>query len=570
MTVSGKARLRVFWTGGFFTNASLAIVNRRLVRALIDRNNIDISIGTDAVVPEVLPPEFRSMVGHMTFDESSADLNVVHQWPPRFAVPASSRYVHIQPWEYGSMPTAWYDALHDDCDDVWTHSTYNRQTYLDAGMPADRVAIVPHGVDTNVFRPDGPKMRTSGPAFRFLFVGGTLARKGIDVLINAYGRAFGARDNVVLMIKDVNTTDFYRGLTHGDQIRALARKSNVARLEYIDGMFSDDVMAELFRATDCLVLPYRGEGFGMPVLEAMACGVPVIVTGGGATDDFVDENVGWRIPAKHVDLEPGTAPFPTVGSAWILEPDGDSLARILREVFENRDELRNRSLAAAARARALTWERAASIAEQRLFEIAAREAVPAKRRDRRYRDPHTYEEKVFGTGKLDGIVLEAFRRLGAGRATFVELTQGATIAAACTLARGMRWRGLVAERESQSASAVRYRYQDSPNTKIIFEPFESTAIAELLRAHGFDVELDLLSLGCPDGAAMLEALEPFRPRVITCSTAIQASIGLAAARLGYMHVANDTERSDALFVRSDLAQRVGFEPIESTARLRHA
>ena len=57
-------------------------------------------------------------------------------------------------------------------------------------------------------------------------------------------------------------------------------------------------MPRLFAACDVLVHPYRGEGFGLPVLEAMACGLPVVVTAGGPTDEFVPPAACWRVPAR--------------------------------------------------------------------------------------------------------------------------------------------------------------------------------------------------------------------------------------------------------------------------------
>jgi glycosyltransferase involved in cell wall biosynthesis len=553
-------RLRVYWSGGFFTNASLAIVNRRLVRALIDRGNVEIAIGTDPLVPDALPDELRRLAAHSAFGAERADVTVVHTWPPRLAACAGLRYVHVQPWEHGSMPAEWYAWLRDDCDDVWTHSTYNRRTYLDAGMPPERVAVIPHGVDLQIFKPDGPKMRTSGGAFRFLFVGGTLTRKGIDLLVNAYVRAFTARDDVVLMIKDVNAATFYRGQTRGAEIRAIAQRPGVARIEYVDATLPDEGMAQLFRAADCLVLPYRGEGFGLPVIEAMASGLPVIVTAGGATDDFVDESVGWRIASRRRELEPAESPLPTVTPAWLLEPDLDALIDALRHAYLQPDDARRRGQAAARRARTWTWDRAATIAERRLHEVFEREPMPARRRDERYRDPQLYEEQIFGTGKLDGIVLETFRRLGVQRASFVELSRHGTFAVAPVLARGMHWHGLVVEREARAAPIAATRYAGAPNTAVIAERFTPASVAPLLAAHGIAPGFDLLALGCEDAAEIWEALAPFSPRAVACAAGSAAGLEASAARLGYEHVASESARGDALFVRNDLAERAAFRP----------
>ena len=549
--------MRVYWKGGFFTNASLAIVNRRLVQALIDRGNIEITIGTDPIVPDTLPPEFRSLATRATSGYDGADISVVHEFPPHFAAPADSRYVHIQPWEFGSMPREWYDKLHDDCDDFWVHSDFNRNVLIDDGFPSDRLAVIPHGVDTRVFNPNGPKIRTSGPAFRFLFVGGTIERKGIDVLINAYHRAFRPNDNVILMIKDVNTTTFYRGHTRGAEIQALTQRTDVPRIEYVDGIFPDEAMAQLYRAADCLVLPYRGEGFGLPVLEAMACGKPVIVTDGGATDDFVDESVGWRIPSRRGRLLSDN--IPTMREASQLEPQLDALIEILRAVYAQAGEVQKRGMAAAERASAWTWDRSGAIAEQRLFQISERPGVPVNGRAIRYRDPLVYELNVFGSSKLDGILLELFARLGVAEPTFVELTDGAPIAAAPVLARGMRWRGLVFERNPGSFPGVKTSYAESPRTKFFFQPFSAATVPETVRLNGMKDGFDLLSLGCGDAIELLRSLSSFHPRVVVCDAKAASLVQTVASELGYTSAARETSRGDALFVRSDLGERAGFE-----------
>jgi len=517
--------LRVYWKGPFYTSTSLAIVNRRLVSALLKRGNLDIAISTDPLAPNSLSPEFRALAEHTHFGAAEADVTILHEFPPRFAAPAESRYVHVQPWEFGSMPQAWYDALHDDCDEIWVHSTYNRDAYVEAGIAPDRVGIVPHGVDPNVFTPDGPKAALGDERFRFLFVGATIPRKGIDLLVNAYLAEFTPRDRVALTIKDASTNE-YRGLTRSVDIQALAARPDLARIEYIDQTVPDEAMAQIYRAADCFVLPYRGEGFGMPILEAMASGLPSIVTDGGASDDFVDAQVGWRIPSARVDVDPAIIPFPTVTPPWIREPDKVALQQLLREAFESHEEVRRRGAAAARRARAdWTWDHAAARVERRLETLSQRDPVLARARQDRYRDSALYAEQAFGTTALDGIVVELFRRIGAGSAFFVEVTRGG-FSVAPALARGLSWKG------------------------ILLGETDAEALA------GPPDEIDLLSLACSNAESVTRRLASYRPRVIVSATPIDLA--------GYARI--DVALPVSLFVRSDLAARAGFtlrEPARS-------
>jgi hypothetical protein len=135
-----------------------------------------------------------------------------------------------------------------------------------------------------------------------------------------------------------------------------------------------------------------------------------MATAGGATDDFVDETVGWRIPSKKVPTQPGQ-PVATRGPAWLMECDVDALSRLLRYAYGHREETRARGEAGAKRAAAWTWDNAARIAEERLLEIAARPVVFSAQRDARYRDAHVYGDRRAGPSLIDGLLRELFARI---------------------------------------------------------------------------------------------------------------------------------------------------------------
>ena len=90
-------------------------------------------------------------------------------------------------------------------------------------------------------------------------------------------------------------------------------------------------MARLYAACDCLVHPFRGEGFGLPIVEAMACGLPVIVTGAGPVLDYASEETAFLIPARRGNFaEFRVGDLETIGRPWLWEPDFDALVDHLR------------------------------------------------------------------------------------------------------------------------------------------------------------------------------------------------------------------------------------------------
>lgn len=379
--------VRVRWEGEWYVHHSLAKVNRELVARLSRSADLRLSLVAGAAARVEAGADFgvssdaiarlpvtgacsTTPVAEAALADRRVDVHVSHRWPPRFERPDASRWVWIQPWEFGALPATWLEPLRTGVDEVWAPSRYVRQLYLDAGVDPAIVHRVPNGVDTAAFRPGVAPLRLPTRArFRFLFVGGTIWRKGIDVLLQAYASAFSSAADVALVIKDMGTTSFYRHAHARESIERLQRTPGVAEILYLEETLGEADMPRLYAACDCLVHPYRGEGFGLPVAEAMACGLPVVVTAGGACDDFCDTDCAALVGARRIELPP--ADFETVGAPWALEPDVEDLARHMRELHADATMRARLGRQAAARIRGeFGWDRAAEIARRRLHALA--------------------------------------------------------------------------------------------------------------------------------------------------------------------------------------------------------
>jgi glycosyltransferase involved in cell wall biosynthesis len=378
LTRRGLGRARVRWEGPQLVNHSLALVNREMELALLQQRNVELTIAP--TLPDTFTQSLNSRVSEIPIHygcslTGPADVHIRHQWPPNWQPPQEGRWVVIQPWEYGALPEEWVRPINRDVDEVWAPSTFVRNLYLESGVDAARVCVVPNGVDADFFKPGGrPYPLKSAKKFKFLFLGGTIHRKGIDVLLDAYCRAFTTADDVSLVIKDMGASGIYRGQGMGDRIRQLQSQTNVPHILYLDRDLTDDQMVQLYNACDCLVHPYRGEGFALPVLEAMSCALPVVVTAGGATDDFVDDKTGYRIPARRqVFGNRAISGLKTVGDLWLLEPDIEALIQTLTRVFRNAEEARDVGKRARLKVESgWTWKHAADIAASRIEELRSR------------------------------------------------------------------------------------------------------------------------------------------------------------------------------------------------------
>ena len=379
---SSESRMtkRILWEGSFFSHHSLALVNRELVAQLAHHAELDVAIRsgeaeTDFAWDAERVAELRRLEANPGVE---ADVVVRHRWPFDPHPPAAGKWVIFQPWEYGAIPRAWYDPMRFAADEVWTYSTWNRDRYIEAGLPEEKVHAVPLGVHPVMLTEPEPFPLRTRKRFKFLFVGGTIPRKGIDLLLDAYVRAFGSADDVCLVIKDFGVGTFYKGQTYERFIRELQRKPGAPEIEYLTDDLTPEQLRDLYHACDCLVHPFRGEGWGLPIMEAMACGLPVIVPDQGGAADFCTSETAILLPARRVNVPPAIrADLDTIGMPWWLEVNPAELRERMWGIYENFASVTGlaRQGQAAVRAR-LTWDAAAEVANARLRHLAGAPTSP--------------------------------------------------------------------------------------------------------------------------------------------------------------------------------------------------
>ncbi|MCB9831517.1 MAG: glycosyltransferase [Planctomycetes bacterium] len=370
------AALPLIWEGTQFRHHSLAVVNREICSRLIARgHDLEARLYEEHAFDAAAMPRFRRLQAR--FDQPCREpalVHVRHQWPPRFADFDAPAGVMIQPWEFGSVPRTWIDEMSSRLRELWVPSRYNRQCYIDGGFAADRVRVIPNGVDLERFNPEVAPLRLpTRKAFKFLFVGGTIPRKGIRILLEAYSRAFGPQDDVCLIVKDVGVGGVYEGSTMGSTVRAMAADPARPEILYLDRDLDQDELVALYRAADVLVHPYLGEGFGMPIAEAMACGLPVIVTGLGAALDFCNRDNAWLVSARRLDLAARrVGDLDVCAHPWISEPDLDALVAAMKDAAVSADLRRKRGLAARELIAAeFGWDQVVDLIEERLEALAS-------------------------------------------------------------------------------------------------------------------------------------------------------------------------------------------------------
>lgn len=363
----------VTWEGPQFVHFGMAVVNRELCRALLAAGDVDLTLAADPPAGATAPGDPRLEARLRTAASAAPAVHVRHEWPPRFDPPPGGRWVMIQPWEFGALPRDWIEPMNRLVDEVWVPSQYVRTCYVRSGVDPRRVVVVPNGVDPARFHPQAPpRTLPTTKRFRLLFVGGTLLRKGADILLDTYLRTFRRDDDVSLVVKDLGADTFYRGQGLRDQIRALQSDPRCPEIVYLEDDLTEDELPGLYTACHCLVHPYRGEGFGLPILEAMACGLAVVVPGYGPALELCDPESAYVVPACEVRLaEPRIGDLQTVDLPWLAEVDRMALAMTMRRVVQDPSDAAERGRRASARARTqFTWAAAARTAGRRLRALA--------------------------------------------------------------------------------------------------------------------------------------------------------------------------------------------------------
>ena len=325
--------------GKFYDNHSLSIINRNLVIKLAEAHpDWEISITPlDSYDPEYKLD--KNVVKQLKILEQAEtgepNIQLRHSYPPVWQWPTSDRtkIVFIQPWEYTKAPFEWQYKFETFADALIVPSNYVATVFRNGGLKPENLFVVPNGYDKELFNTGEDNSDSDyidSDRFKFLYVGNSQWRKGLDILMNSWKDAFKKFDKATLTIKD--NPKIYGQSNILNEIVKMQYKTGCSEVQYIDEDLSDEEMAALFKSSDILVHPYRAEGFGMHIQEAMACGCIPLVSSNGPTDDFVDQNNGFKLPVERKALNI------TDSNVFAMKP-GDSMTGMSTHTFYNEPDI---------------------------------------------------------------------------------------------------------------------------------------------------------------------------------------------------------------------------------------
>ncbi len=239
------------------------------------------------------------------------------------------RNIAIIPWETTTIPRSWIGKI-NGFDSLFTPCKQNIEAFGASGVKVP-IELIHWGVDEDLYY---PLERPERPTFTFGTLGALSIRKGTDILVKAFQEAFPKEQDVQLICKSSYNT--YPFDTKDKRIKV-----------HISTWPHADIINQFYKAIDCFVFPTRGEGFGLTPLEAMATGVPAIVTGWSGPLEYMTPEVGWTIdhtfsPAKNFS----DVIYREDCGNW-AEPSKDHLIELMRYAYSHRQEVAEKGRNAA-------------------------------------------------------------------------------------------------------------------------------------------------------------------------------------------------------------------------------
>jgi len=281
--------------------------------------------------------------GHQTYETPfptgyQADIIIRQKWPPSIhSLPLSfcgggCRVAQILPWEYGVLPLKWIPQLSIFVDELWAPSQYNRNIFHASGIEESRTKVVSAGIDCEGLLLKSKKNQSNNNngndekndasnKIRFLFSGGFIPRKGIDIMLEVWSTEFCTNRNAQLVLH----TSYELGYGDNEMSNMQDIIDRCNNIEWIKNKWlSDEEHVDLINSVDIYLAPFRSEGFGLPIAEALAMGLSIVVsTGGTSVDDFIIGDLNNAHSSK-------IYPVAVVAETCIHEPcEGDKLCVFL-------------------------------------------------------------------------------------------------------------------------------------------------------------------------------------------------------------------------------------------------
>lgn len=335
---------KITWLAKYDDYSSMGILSQRLLESM-NKKGYELSCK-----PIIGKTETNNPLIHTLLNNTRCDLGIMFAYPDMVNTLSEFKTKVIYTGVDTTSEAGNFVENSNKADFLITPSKLSKKRIETMGVKKP-VFVLPHGIDPEVFK---YTERTKTDVFKFLYVGEASDRKGIFHLLKAFISLFENNDKVELHIKSNTDMLFY----NSNEVKTFIR--NHKNIHWHIGNEGHDKVIELYKKCHAYVYPSRGDSFGMTLLEAMACGLPIITTTLPGATDLLGNRVEY-ISSKLV---------PVLGHPWFKgewgEPNLEELKTKMKHLYENYDTSKLKEHSDYIR-ETYSWEKITDMFEQNIL-----------------------------------------------------------------------------------------------------------------------------------------------------------------------------------------------------------
>ncbi len=356
------SRCNIYWRveGPFDSNYSLAILNSYFIKAIFEKVKkltIHLTEGLGDYQPNMSYIKKDPTIYSLYKSKKKLDTNAVvlsrNLYPPRVDDMYSFlNMLHAYGWEESVFPLEWVNKFNSSLQCITVMSSEVKKILIDNGVYIP-IKVCGLGLDHINEIQEDKKFYINAKSYKILHISSCFPRKGVDILLKSYSNAFTESDNVSLIIKTFDNP--HNNIE--EQLNQLKQtNNNFPDVRIIKNDLSLEELKSLYLQCNVLVAPSRGEGFGLPIGEAMRLGLPVITTDWGGQKDFCNASNCWLVD---YEFSKSKTHFNLDFSYW-AEPSINHLTIQLKNIYSSSyDQISLKTNLAKQKTSSFLWHKVA-------------------------------------------------------------------------------------------------------------------------------------------------------------------------------------------------------------------
>ena len=327
----------------FLNSSGFSQAAQGYIKAIDKTKQFDIKIrifGDKPNRPSVSDDDYSYFMKMIKKNDDTDRILIYHCIPTiQKRIKGYKKTVGFATYETHSPPENWIKILNNN-DAIITPSKFNYKIF--AHMPVKKpLYYIPHCINVKIYNMDVLPLYEYDK-YTFLFLGTWKERKGYKELIEAFLKEFSPEDNVQLIVK---TDKIKRAREYVEKTkRQMGINKGLAPILFENKVFDEKQMPKYLKSANCLVSSTKGEGFGLPGLQSMALGVPVIITNFAGCQDYANEKTATLLEPNGFVFRNNMDNIPQFKSKKWAFVEVDKIQKAMRYVFRNQEHAKMKAI----------------------------------------------------------------------------------------------------------------------------------------------------------------------------------------------------------------------------------